>query len=118
MDLDAPPHRVLLRVVDVHQDKGGRYPAVVVVAWDGTDASLRQAHRLPRLQAGERALRRGEALGFTLIGSPSDPPSLKVIPVTTDRRTPRTQWYTGYVIKWTEIGEFLAPDGTAAPWPG
>ena len=40
---------VLLRVTGVTEDRGGRYPHVVVVEWNGKARQLHEAHRLPAI---------------------------------------------------------------------
>jgi len=98
--------RVLLRVTSVSDDKGGRYPHAVLVAWNGSDRQLRKAHRLPAV-LDPTPLRKDEALGFLLIGEPSDPESLSVLPQVVDRRTPRRRWESRVVTKWTDLGRHL-----------
>jgi hypothetical protein len=65
---------VLLRVVYVNTDKGGRYPVAVALRWQGSEQELHRAHRLdplPDTQPGR--LRPDEALGFVL--SSVNPPT-------------------------------------------
>ena len=94
---------VLLRVTGVTEDRGGRYPHVVVVEWNGKERRLRTAHRLPAT-LDPTPMRDDEAWGFTLIGEPSDPSDLRVLSVVTDRRTPTRQWESGIVVKWSQLG--------------
>jgi hypothetical protein len=107
----AHGHGVLLRVVGVNEDKGGRYAIAIAVAWDGNERSLRKAHRLRPL-LDPRAIREGEAFGFTLIGEPSDPPDLRVLTAECDEKTPTTRWHSRCVAKWSELHRFFGPDGT------
>lgn len=98
--------RVLLRVTGVTEDKGGRYPHVVVVDWDGSERQLRKAHRLaPVLDPTPQ--RTDEAMGFLLIGEPSDPDDAVLLPQQTDRRTPARQWESATVTKWSQLHRFL-----------
>ncbi|MFN8191571.1 MAG: hypothetical protein U0R78_14245 [Nocardioidaceae bacterium] len=101
--------RVLFRVTGVTEDKGGRYPGVVVVDWDGSDRQLRRAHRLPPA-LDPKPLRDDEAMGFVLIGEPTDPDDLLVLDQRADRRTPARRWSSGTVTKWSELDRFLPRD--------
>lgn len=66
---DTGTRVLLLRVLGVSTDKGGRYPFVMLLDWDGTEASLEQAHRLPgRLDPGKNR-REGERMGSSSSGS-------------------------------------------------
>jgi hypothetical protein len=58
-------------------------------------------------------MRDDEALGFTLIGEPSDPVDLCLIPVMTARRTPTRRWQSGVVMTWSELSRFF--DSSGAP---
>lgn len=103
----AGNRHVLLRVTNVTEDKGGRYPAVVVVDWDGSDRQLRKAHRLPAV-LDPTPLREDEAMGFVLIGEPTDPDDLVVLDQQVDRRTPTRRWASRTVTKWSELPRFLS----------
>lgn len=102
--------RLLLRVTGIHEDRGGRCAQVVVVAWDGTEQALRQAHRLPPLLDPE-ALRTGEAMGFTLVGEPSDPLDLRVSPEKVGSSTPPMPWQSLTVCRWSQLSEVTAEKG-------
>lgn len=113
---------VLFRVLDVHQDKGGRYPVLLALEWDGSPKKARKAHRLDALPGGVDSLRkRPVALGFTACGRPTDPPDLTVLDVTSDSRTPRIGLdYHQYVVAWADMHKFFTAAGVAAipPEPG
>lgn len=99
-------HRVLLRVIGVTEDKGGRYPRVVVVDWDGSERQLRKAHRLPAV-LDPTPLRDDEAMGFVLVGEPTDPDDALVLRQRADRRTPVRRWESATVTKWSELVRFF-----------
>ncbi len=103
---------VLLRVTGVTEDRGGRYPHVVVVKWNGKERQLHEAHRLPAT-LDPTPMRDDEAWGFTLIGEPSDPKDLRVLSVVMDRLTPTRQWESGTVVKWSELGGQVDAASTA-----
>ncbi len=90
---DAGPRELLLRVIGVTSDKGGRYANAIEVDWDGSERQLKKANRLKPVMESRPTLRREpEARGFTLIGEPADPPELRRLPVVSDRRTPTVRW--------------------------
>ena len=102
---------IVFRVLNIHQDRGGRYPVVVALDWDGFDVDSHEAHRLSPIAGRYGTQRRDKALGFMIMG-PSDPPELVILGARTDARTPdvgfaRSQWAT----KWVQIGRFFDPDG-------
>jgi len=102
---------ILVRVTGVNEDKGGRYPEVVVLAWDGTEEQLRKAHRLHTLLSPS-PLRDREAMGFLLIGQPHDPEEIRLLSVRTDRRTPKRRWQAGWVSTWSDLARFFDADGS------
>ena len=70
----TPALRILLRVLSIHEDKGGRGPRVALLEWtdvDGIPANPAALPGSPRPHA--RAAEEGEGMGFTLFGSPGDP---------------------------------------------
>jgi hypothetical protein len=106
---------VLLRVIRVHEDKGGRYPVVITLDWDGSERKAREAHRLRAMPGGEGTLREGDALGFMLCGRPNDPPDLEILDARSDKRTPSVGFnHSQWVIPWTDIHRFVAKGGGAA----
>ncbi|MCR6030717.1 hypothetical protein GGQ22_04575 [Nocardioides sp. zg-579] len=104
--VNVAERRVLLRVTGVTEDKGGRYPRVTLVSWDGTDRQLRRAHRLPAV-LDPTPRRDDEAWGFLLIGDPGDPEDITVLPQRIDRRTPMRRWQSQHVTKWSDLGSTL-----------
>lgn len=125
---DTGTRVLLLRVLGVSTDKGGRYPFVMLLDWDATEASLEQAHRLPgRLDPGKNR-REGERMGIKLIGEPDDPPSLRILANVSDEDTPTSRrtiddtrphanWVSGWVPRWSQVDEFLQERGVQQrPW--
>lgn len=104
--------RALLRVTDVTEDAGGRYPRVVLVDWDGSERQLRKAHRLPAV-LNPTPLRDDEAMGFLMVGEPTDPDDAVVLPRRADRRTPARRWESATVTKWSELVRFFPQSPTA-----
>jgi hypothetical protein len=106
----------VLRVLDVHQDKGGRHPIVLALRRNGSAGELRNAHRLRALSGGFDELRQREvALGFLACGRPTDPPELQLLDSRSDRRTPDLGFnYHQYVVPWTEMHWFFTATGHAA----
>lgn len=102
--------KVLLRVTRIQEDKGGRCPVVVVLDWNGEERRLRKPHRLPALP-NPWPQRADEAMGFILIGEPSDPDEIQVLSQVTDQRTPTRRWQSQLVIKWSELEKWFGPDG-------
>ncbi|MCT2176742.1 hypothetical protein M3F63_03525 [Brachybacterium muris] len=94
----------------------------MLLDWDGTEASLEQAHRLPgRLDPGKNR-REGERMGMKLIGEPDDPPSLRILANVSDEDTPTSRrtiddtrphanWVAGWVPRWSQVDEFLQERG-------
>ncbi len=107
--------QVVLRVMRIQQDKGGRYPVVVVVDWDNDQRKLRKAHRLPAALNPVRR-RKDEAMGFILIGEPSDPEAIEVLAQTADWRTPARRWQAQAVTRWSGLERFFGPGGELR-WP-
>lgn len=107
--------RVVLRVTRIHEAKGGRCPVVVVVDWDNDERKLRKAHQLPAA-LNPAPLREDEAMGFILLGEPSDPDAIQVLPQTADRRTPGRRWQAQAVTTWSGLERFFGPDGELR-WP-
>jgi hypothetical protein len=56
-------------------------------------------------------MRDDEAFRSTLIGEPTDPEDVQLLPVATDRRTPKRRWESGIVTKWSGLGRFLDVGG-------
>lgn len=70
-----------------------------------------RAHRLkPVVESRDSLRREPEARGFTLIGEPADPPSLRRLPVVSDRRTPAMRWQSAWVLRWSQLAAFIAED--------
>jgi hypothetical protein len=106
---------VVLRVTRIHEDKGGRCPVVVVVDWDNDERKLRKTHRLPAA-LNPSPIREDEAMGFILLGEPSDPEAIQVLPQTADRRTPARRWQAQVVTTWSGLERFFGPAGELR-WP-
>lgn len=114
---------VLLRVETFMEDKGGRYPCVIAVRWDGRESSLARADRLPFIQdpdaqrhppSSRRALE-GEALGFTLTSA--DPRDVRVLPLRVGPQTPRPKWTSGWVTPWEGLARWFVDSSTVKrPW--
>lgn len=107
---DVHGHEVLLRVTNIHEDKGGRMPTVEVLVWDGSEGQAPRANRLPvvvHLFGGHP-----EPFRLLLVGEPGDPAGLVVLPVKSDRRTAAPlQGSGGIVSKWSEIAQYFGHDG-------
>jgi hypothetical protein len=98
---------VLMRIVAVNEDRGGRYPVAVVLRWDGSRRALERAHRLPAIAHRRAMLRAENVLGFWLIGEPDDPPGLTVLDVRAGAASPTPQHYSQWVIRWPQLPDFL-----------
>jgi hypothetical protein len=109
----------VFRVLDVRQDKGGRYPVLLALKWDGSERELHKAHRLSPLSGGFDKMRQREvALGFMACGRPSDPLDLQRLDARTDRKTPDVgRNYHQWVVSWTEMYRFFTVTGDAAVPP-
>ena len=107
---------VVFRVLEVRQDKGGRYPILLALRWDSSATQLRNAHRLHALPGGFDPLRRREiALGLFASGHPTDPPDLQLLDSRTDPTTPDVGLnYHQYVVPWSEMHRFFTAAGHAA----
>lgn len=112
--------RVMFRVLDVHEDKGGRGPVVALLEWRDTEAVPKNPATLP-VQDDTRSGRRNEGMGFLLFGSPGDPSErLDCVKQEADSRlgwlrrsgppnTPRrvSQW----VSRWHELDRWFDAEG-------
>jgi hypothetical protein len=115
--------RILLRVLSIHEDKGGRGPRVALLEWTDDDGIPANPAALP-VRPDPRPLRReGEGMGFTLFGSPGDPVDrlqyvepaqarrlLGVVTIRT-RTAPEPRWISGWVSHWKNLDRFFAVDG-------
>lgn len=106
---DTGTRRLLLRVERINEDKGGRYPVVVLLAWNGSERQLRKAHRLRGVEEPSPTRER-EWRGFTMIGEPLDPDTLQVLPCRADARTP-SDWSSGWIVRWSQLEGFFEQDG-------
>ncbi|NLJ54361.1 MAG: hypothetical protein GX344_09540 [Intrasporangiaceae bacterium] len=104
--VDGGERQMLLRVTGIQEDKGGRYPVVVVLDWDGSQSQLLAAHRLPSMLSPDKLRRADSDFGFVITG-PSDPTDLQVLPAVSDTATPQRQWQSRFVITWALLGRFL-----------
>jgi hypothetical protein len=106
----------LFRVTGIHQDKGGRYPQLLALDWNGAERSQRKANRLDALSGGPDPLSgRDAALGFTALGRPSDPHDLVILDCTADRRTPTVGHRQHlYVVARSDMHRFFTASGRAA----
>jgi hypothetical protein len=121
-------HRILLRVLSIHEDKGGRGPHVALLEWQDTDGYPADPSRLG-VRPDPRPMRTPpEGMGFTLFGNPGDPvEKLEIISPARERRLfgrltrsagdepPR--WTSGWVSHWTDLDRFFADDGQVRPPP-
>jgi hypothetical protein len=98
---------VLLRVTRIHEDKGGRFPHVVVVSWNGTERQLRKAHRLPEVSNPVPLRRGGEAFGAILVGDPPHESECRILDQLVDGRTPAQQWSSAHVVNWSGLEQWL-----------
>ena len=114
---------VLLRVVEIHEDKGGRCPVAHAVQWDGADSSLREADGLPPMRepntqrhgATSRRAIEGEARGFILTGRA--PTGLRVLERAVGPRTPTMRWASRWVVPWTSLADwFVNSARPSSPW--
>lgn len=105
--LQGAPRPGLLRVTRLHEDKGGQYPHVVVVAWNGKERQLKKAHRLPEVSNPKPLRRGGEALGAILVGDEPHESDYRVLDQTVDRRTPRHRWSSAHVVEWSGLARWL-----------
>ncbi len=105
---------VALRVTDIQRDKGGAYPVVVVLSYDGSEASRRNIHRLKPISVMDSpapgAKERKSGLGFILYGQPGDPEDLTILARRTNWRTP-TIPQTYFVLPWGKLHEWFTVDG-------
>lgn len=78
---------LLLRVLEIREDAGGRYPWLMVLAWNGSPEGLSRAHRLPGM-LDARSEDPSERLGVIALGTPDDPSDLQVLDIRADESTP------------------------------
>ena len=114
--------RIMLRVLSIHDDKGGRGPRVAVLDWAGgampKDPSSLAVRRDPR-----PGVAKPTGLGFILFGNPGDPwERLGIVPVKKPgilsrvaRSTPPAGGSAGvaqWVSRWDDLDRWFAPDGS------
>jgi hypothetical protein len=116
----ASGSRIMLRVLSIHEDKGGRGPRVALLDWSPNDALPKDPAALT-VRADPQARRPGEGMGFLLFGAPGDPGDrLELVP-STRRRTligrsapPRSdqERISQWVCRWRDLERWFEDDGT------
>jgi hypothetical protein len=116
--------RILLRVLSIHEDKGGRGPRVALLDWHSDELPPPEPDRLP-VRENPWARRSGEGMGFLLFGDPGDPVDrLELLPTvamrgsssaTNSNRTDRRR-VAAWVSRWRDLERWFEDDGTLR-WP-
>jgi hypothetical protein len=116
--------RIVLRVLSIHEDKGGRAPRVALLDWDSDVLSPPDPDGLP-VRENPWAHHSGEGMGFILFGDPGDPVDrlelLQTVhprtssPATTSNRADR-QRVAAWVSRWRDLERWFGDDGTLR-WP-